>query len=164
MKEICLTRGQVALVDDDDFEKVSKYKWWAAKVINKEYISYYAHAQYKGKRLILHRVILGLDSDNNFYIDHINGDTLDNRQNNLRVCTSSQNQMNRRVQQHSSVYKGVFFLRNRKKWVATLTFNKKCIFIGYFDYEIDAAKSYNKKAIELFGEFAHLNKIEMGEI
>ena len=90
-------------------------------------------------------------------IDHINGNGLDYRKCNLRVCTHQQNLQNQRIQKGVSKFKGVCWHKASQKWMAKIKHNYKTIYLGVFNNEIDAAKSYNKKAKELFGEFARLN-------
>lgn len=93
--------------------------------------------------------------------DHINHDTLDNRRDNLRICTVSQNNMNRKKSRktQSSIYKGVCWYARSRKWIARIKYYETKYHLGYFDSEIEAAKAYNNKARELFGEFAKLNNL-----
>lgn len=138
--------GKIALIDNADFERVNKYSW------NVNNGGYAIHIH-----IAMHRFIMntpkGMDTD------HINGNRLDNRKKNLRICSRSQNHFNRKKRANtSSVYKGVYWKKDRGKWRAVIIFNKP-IHIGYFTSEIDAAKSYNVKALELYGEFAKLNQI-----
>ncbi len=141
MKEIQLTKGKVALVDDEDFECLNK----------------------------MHRLIMNV-SDPKIQIDHIDGNGLNNQKFNLRQCSSSQNSMNRRkLINTSSKYKGVHKrTRATKKktynyWVAAIKVLGKLIFLGYFpftpDGEIQAALKYNKAAIKYKKEFAKINII-----
>jgi hypothetical protein len=92
-------------------------------------------------------------------VDHINGVTLDNRRENLRVCSHSQNMHNRRLRQknNKSGYKGVHWLARTKRWVAEIRVNGKSRHLGYFTEKTDAARAYDTAAAECFGEFAHLN-------
>lgn len=90
-------------------------------------------------------------------IDHINGDSLDNRRSNLRYCTYSQNLMNTHKVRSASGYKGVY--RHRKRWYAHITLNGRRFYLGLFKTPQDAAHAYNAKAKELFGEFACLNPV-----
>ena len=104
----------------------------------------------------MHRIIL--DAPEGMYCDHKNHNGLDNRRCNLRLCTNAQNQYNRRLQTGcSSVYKGVCWNKEKKRWQAEIQFEGKAIHIGYYDYQIDAAIAYDDRALELFGEFAYLN-------
>ena len=95
----------------------------------------------------------------NTVVDHINHNTLDNRKCNLRICTHQESMMNSESRIGRSKYKGVWFSKDKNKWVAELRKNNKKIHIGYFKNEKEAAKAYNKLAIELFGQYVHLNKI-----
>lgn len=154
MKEIQLTQGQVALVDDEDFESLNQFKWCAHKHGNTFYAvrSIYANGK---QSIYMHGAIMGGKG-----VDHIDGCGLNNQKSNLRLCTQSQNNMNRNKQGNtSSVYKGVYFSKRDKKWMARIKINRKFIYLGLYNTEVEAAKAYNTKAIELFCEFANLNII-----
>ena len=108
----------------------------------------------------MHRVIM--DAPKGMHVDHINGNGLDNRRENLRLCTNSQNHMNRKTHRDSSSkYKGVSWNKRNSKWQAYIGSGIKRKNLGYFASESDAAKAYDIKAKECFGEFARLN---LGEI
>lgn len=162
MKEIPLTQGKFALVDDEDFEFLSQWKWQAVKKDNDKF--YAARAvwipEMKGSiRIYMHRVLLGIPGIN-IEGDHADGNEMNNQKYNLRIATSSQNKANRPSQINaSSKYLGVSWIRKRKKWQAQICKNRTHCFIGYFENEADAAKAYNKKALELHGEFAKLNQV-----
>ena len=106
---------------------------------------------------------MGLKKGDNFNgvkleVDHINHDTLDNRKSNLRICTRSQNNANHNKQQKSkSPYKGIWFRNDIKKWSGSIKCNDQCYYLGVFENPEDAAKEYDRKSIELFGEFAKTN-------
>lgn len=164
MKEIKLACGKKAIVDDADFELLSKYKW---SLVSGKYARAVAYDIGIGKngrpkqRIIkMHRLLLGVDKDK--VVDHINGDGLDNRRSNLRICNRTQNQGNRIVQKNSkSQLKGVE-IRERKTgtvWIAYIVKKCKKISLGSYKSKIDAAKAYNNAASDYFGEFAKLNKI-----
>lgn len=107
---------------------------------------------------MMHRLIM--EAKQQQKVDHINGDGLDNRKENLRFATTSENAMNKcSTKNKSSSYKGVSWYKRYKKWQAQIKFKGKSIYIGIFDTEIEAAKAYDNKAKELFGEFAKLNNI-----
>lgn len=147
--------GKFAMVDNEDFENFSKIRWGLSP---KGYVLRQKSKNYS--RIILHRQILNLKDfkEEHTEVDHINGDKLDNRKSNLRTCTHQQNLMNRRKKKtNRSGYKGVSFNDNR--WVASIMLNRKNIVIGRFIDKLEAAKAYDKKAVELFGEFAYLNKV-----
>ena len=154
MKEIQLTQGKVALVDDEDFDRVSQFKWFA----DKHNHSFYAcrkgcRVNGKQKTISMHGFIL-----NGKWIDHRDGDGLNNQKSNLRFCNNQQNQMNTRPQiNNSSKYKGVYYFKRDNRFKSQVWFNGKSYYVGTFDSEIEAAKAYDKKALELFGEFARLN-------
>ena len=102
------------------------------------------------------RLIMNFPRD--LMVDHRNHNTLDNQRCNLRVCTNIQNQQNKKRKINiGSKYKGIHFYKQCKKWQAKIKYNKRQLFLGYFDKEINAAKAYDKKAKELFGEFAFTN-------
>ena len=159
MKRIKLTQGKFALVDDEDFEWLNERKWCAAKTTYGGFIADSWDGKLK-RTIRMHREITnapkGLD------VDHKNHDTLDNRRENLRVCTRSQNLSNQRKTRGSSKYKGVSWFKRRKKFQAYIKKNSKHIGLGYYANEVQAAKAYDKKAKELFGEFACLNFPERG--
>lgn len=150
MKEVVLTRGKVALVDDEDFERVNQYKWHAFKNGRNEYAKTCMNLQ-------MHRLILGI-TDSKILVDHIDHDGLDNRRSNLRICTKAQNRFNSLPNRAtSSQYKGVSWCNEYKNWRSMMDFQGKRINLGRFKSEIEAAKAYDAKAKELFGEFAYLN-------
>ncbi len=140
-------------VDDELFVQLSKHRWQACRSNN----TIYALGNVNGKRRAMHRIILGI-SDRNLDADHIDMDGLNNQKANLRVATRSQNATHKRKWKNvTSKFNGVHWSKERKKWVAAITFNYKAIALGRYNSEIDAAKAYDKKAKELFGEFANLN-------
>lgn len=154
MREIQLTRGQVAIVDDQDFELISAFKWSAAWNPHTRTFYAQAHTPYvDGKRstVRMHRLILGLVDGQ--LGDHINGDTLDNRRSNLRPATASQNSMNRRRRKdNTSGMRGVRQYHSGK-WVARIGIGGKLKHLGYFTTAEEAYAAYGKAAIELHGEF-----------
>lgn len=154
-KQIKLTQNKVALVDDEDYEWLNQFKWYACKYG----VQYYALRKYprKQKILYMHREILKLTPNDGKLSDHINHNGLDNRRNNLRIVTRIENQWNRRSFKGESKYRGVSKYKRSNKWRARLTRLDKEYYLGYFDNEIYAAKAYDRKAKEIFGEFAVLN-------
>jgi hypothetical protein len=161
MKEIKLTRGQVALVDDEDFEELSKYSWHAVwnKTGNKFYAQHNYRVKNKTKTLRMHRLILGL-TDPKIQCDHKDGNGLNNQRENLRKATNRQNQMNQKKRLNcSSKYTGVSWSTEKRKWRSYIRIDDKYKYLGYFDDEIEAAKAYNEAAEKRSGEFANLNKI-----
>lgn len=155
MKEIQLTQGKVALVDDEDFEYLNQWRWkfhhnYAIRTTKKLNICC---------DIAMHRIIMK-NTDINFITDHINGNTLDNRKCNLRLCNKQQNSWNRKIHKNnSSGYKGVIFIKSLNKYKSLIIYNKKLYYLGVFYDKKDAAKAYNKAAIKFFGEFAKLNEI-----
>jgi hypothetical protein len=143
-------------VDDDDYEVYGHLAW---SLDSKGYAKHLfgEYPNYKMKKL--HRLIM--NAPDNMQVDHINGDKLDNRKCNLRLCNNSQNQMNRGKQKNNtSGYIGVTWRSDLRKWRAQLFINKKHIQLGYFDNPVDAALAYNSGAIQYHGEFARLNEVE----
>jgi hypothetical protein len=160
VKYIKLSRGASTIVDDEDYKEASKYTWCAQTAYGgKLYAARYARVGGKPKYQYLHRMIMQADVGQ--YVDHINGDTLDNRRQNLRICTNAQNGQNsKKHRDGSSKYKGVSWNKDIRKWSATICCNYKREIVGYFAKEIQAAEAYNRRAIELHGPFARLNQIE----
>ncbi len=165
MREIALYRGAVALVDDEDFDLVSPFQWYETptkiRSDGREVIYAISHRrdpETKRHHIIrMHRLILGV-SDPKVCVDHINGNALDNRRANLRLCTYSQNLMNKitpRPNKHG--YKGVHYDQKRGLYTARIAWNKNRRRVGYFATAEDAARAYDAAAIELHGEFARLN-------
>jgi len=151
---IPLTKGKVAIVDAADYEWLSKYKWHAVRCGQR----FYAYRSRNKRSISMHRIIMG--EPKGMVVDHIDGNALNNRRSNLRVCRVSENVYNCRGRKGSSRYKGVCRLKKLNKWKAEVMLNGRHIHIGCFDDEMEAAKAYDKKAVELFGEFAYLNLAE----
>lgn len=159
MKLIYLTKDQHTLVDDEDFEMLSKYKWCVTNRNGKLYaVRGRRKAELPGTKLIsMHRQLTGVLEGMD--VDHINGDGLDNRRENLRACSHADNQKSHKKHNSwggrptASVFKGVHWHNKNSKWCAKVS-NK---YIGSFRSEVEAAKAYDAKARELFGEFAKTN-------
>src|SRR5678815_886055 len=140
MKIIPLTQGKFALVDDDDFERLNAFKWHADVYKN----SIYVGTNINGKKIRMHRFILGLN-DSKVFCDHIDHNWLNNQKSNLRIVNNSQNLCNSRSRKNSiSKYLGVCWHHVNKKWIAQITQDYKTKYIGSFDNEIQAAIAYNK--------------------
>ena len=151
MKYIELTQGKQAIVDDEDHGSVNRFKWYAEKTKH----TWYAGHKTKVMTTRMHRFITG--AADGWQVDHINGDGLDNRRCNLRVTNFSGNQANAKKRRGcSSEYKGVYLHKATGKWIARTGGAGYC-YIGGFKTEVDAAKAYDKKAKELYGEFARTN-------
>lgn len=153
MKEIKLTKGFVALVDDADYEWLNQWKWCAAATKRLWYaIRLDSVTQ---KKVKMHRVIMQAPAG--LHVDHRDANGLNNQRHNLRLATALQNLANRRTFEHSSIYKGVHWDAERNKWFAQINFNYKKFALGRFDSEVEAALAYDAKARELSGDFARLN-------
>lgn len=162
MKEIELTQGKVAIVDDKDFGWLNKWKWYAHGKGNLYYARRNENAVYKNKTIRMHRLILECHGHNlrGLGVDHVNHNGLDNRLNNLRPADQSQNNQNKSCARGLSSYKGVYLHSMGQKWRANIRKNGRRIHLGLFEKEEDAAKAYNQAALKLFGEFACLNNIK----
>lgn len=152
MKQIPLTKGQFALVDDEDFEALSKSKWCLS---SSGYAITSKTVQYKVSHILMHRVITG--AEKGLYVDHIDMNKLNNQKANLRACTNAQNQMNKNKLKGKSKYKGVTYIKKANKWAAQIRANYKYVWLGQYHSEEEAALAYNVAAIEHHGEFAMLN-------
>jgi hypothetical protein len=154
--EIFMTQNQVALIDDEDYELVCRFRWnprFHGKTC-------YAIANINGLKhttVQMHRLIMEATKDQ--LIDHKNGNGLDNRRDNLRFCNQIQNMQNQTRTLGKSKYKGVHWHTNNKNWVSRIQVSKKRISLGSFSSEKEAALAYNKAALSYFGEFAKLNEI-----
>lgn len=150
-KEISLSQGQFAVVDDDLYKELSKYKWYATK----KKLTYYAerHVQiFESKRyhIKMHHAVIG-KPPKGFVTDHKDGNGLNNKKCNLRFITVRQNSQNRPNCKFTSVYPRVSWYKRSKKWRASIKMNGKSIHLGLFAEEIDAAEIY-RKAINNLGE------------
>ena len=158
MKKIPLTQGQFALVDDEDFEKLNKHKWSAYKDRNTFYtISNLRLGVNRRTTIKMHRIVLGL-TDSSIFVDHIDGNGLNNQKSNLRKVTHAENLRNLKAKKNcKSKYKGVTFHTVNKKWIARISINNKRIHLGSFVDEIEAAKAYDEASKIHHGEFGSLN-------
>ena len=158
MKRIPLTQGKFAIVDDEDYEWLMQWKWHANKIGHTCYARRRAIKNGKVTYIYMHREIA--KTPKNLQADHVNGNGSDNRKFNIRNCTHQQNLQNMQTSTGTSQYKGVTWYKRDKTWQAEIRQNSKGIFLGRFSTEIEAAKAYNKKAKELFGEYANPNIIK----
>lgn len=154
-KIIVLTKGQVTYVDEEDFDRLNQWKWYA-RATKKNFYVCRKDKFNRYKSIDITREILG-NIPKGKEIDHANRNTLDNRKSNLRICNRSQNNMNRPKFVGSSKYKGVCWHRRAKKWRATINKNNKQIYLGLFENEKVAAEIYDEIAIKMYGDFAYLN-------
>lgn len=163
-KSIKHRNGYEIIVDDDVYEWASKLKLYVSTENGRSFAYRTVTVNGRNKNVYLHREIMGLNVPGpKLVVDHINQNALDNRRENLRVCTPSQNSMNRRKRTDrvfTSVYKGVFFDKSKKlkPWRASIKVNRKTTWSGRFDTEEEAAERYNEEALKLHGEFAYLNR------
>jgi hypothetical protein len=152
MKTIPLTRGQVTLVDDENFSQLIMFKWFALWAPTSK--SFYAARGSNQHTIRMHRVILGAQPGE--CVDHRNRDTLDNRRENLRICTDAENRRNRGKQcNNTSGFKGVCWNKRCHKWQARIMIDGNLINLGCFTIPEEAAVAYNSAAIRLHGEFAY---------
>lgn len=158
MKEIELTQGRVALVDDEDYETLAQFKWTLRKNRGCAYAYRTAYRGGTRRTVLMHRQIIGVPRG--VEVDHVNGDGLDNRRSNLRPANRSQNCYNMRRRRNRSGYKGVRFhstTHRAKPWYATIKACGEQTFLGYFSTAEDAARAYDEAAIKIHGRFARLN-------
>lgn len=151
-KTIKLTKGRVAVVDDEDYDVLIRHSWHLA-------VSRYAASRINNKKVLMHRMIM--NPGEGFEVDHINADGLDNRKSNLRICTHQQN-ITRTRRVNRTGYRGV--AKDKKRYIAQLKHNGRRFYWGPFDTPALAALEYNKHAKEVFGEFARLNVIPKEEL
>lgn len=160
MKKVKLTQRKYTLIDDRDFKKVNEYKWCATKGGSNIFYAVRRLTISKNKiRLFyLHHAILG--KKKNKVVDHINGNSLDNRRSNLQFVTYSQNSMKRHNRSHNkSGYRGVYLHNRGNRWIAQIRLKNKSFYIGSFINKKDAALAFNKMAKKFYKKFAVLNKI-----
>ncbi len=163
MREIPLTRDRVALVDDDLFDYLNQFEWFANKGRSG---TLYASRWQDGKYVKMHRLIaelrgMSLDA----HIDHRDGDGLNNQTFNLRAATNQQNLANRGPQKNNtSGFKGVTWNKRDKRWYATIIVNGRSRHLGCFDTALEAGLSYDQAAKTYFGEFAYSNERHVAEL
>ena len=151
-KKIPLTQGQVAVVDDEDYEILSQYRW---RLSMKGYAERTGIKKGETARstILMHREIL--KARHGMWVDHINRDKLDNKKKNLQLVTPSQNRMN--SVGRTNTLKGVSWNKTKKNWLASIRLEGRTIYLGSFSNQKDAALTYDKAAKKLFGKYAKLN-------
>ena len=157
---ISLSRGFVAIIDADLYPVLGRRKWYAKTDKAGNTYAVRATKRVGGKQGTEHMHRTVIKAPQHRKVDHINGLTLDNRRENLRLCSTHQNSRNRKKQRSpsSSKYKGVAWHVCHKKWRAALRVGNKVIHLGYFGDEESAASAYNHAARKYFGDFARLNE------
>ena len=151
--EIPLTQGKVALIDDEDFERVSQFKWWIAKRRDGKF---YARREMNGKSIFLHRFLM--DAPPGMEVDHKNGDGLNCQRYNMRLATRAGNSKNQnKHSNNTSGFKGVCFDKKRGKYRAKICADGVHHHLGFYDDPVDAARTYDAAARKLHGDFAALN-------
>lgn len=149
---IPLTQGKYAIVDAADYERVSRYKWCLSSTGKQ----LYAQRRTGGKTIRMHQFIM--NPPKGMVVDHIDGNGLNNRRCNLRICTRLENTRNRRRNPNTATgFKGVWHDRKTGKYWAHICFEGKVVRLGSFATAVEAARAYDRKARELFGQFACLN-------
>lgn len=155
-KQLLLTKGKFALVDDDDFELVSHWHWYAQPGVRTWYAQRAIRKHGHSTSISLHRFLL--NPPPGLQIDHINGDGLDCRRCNMRLATNQQNHYNTRiVKSNRSGYKGVHWDKHHKRWRVRIMVDGHNVHIGYFADLLEAASAYDTEALTLHGEFACTN-------
>lgn len=152
---IGLTKGYVTIFDPEDLPRLAE-RLWSANVQGRSIYARAAQRRPEGgwRQVKMHRYIVQTDAP---YIDHVNGDTLDNRKTNLRPCTPSQSAKNVRKKSATAPYKGVFFIKGKHR--ATIVANGRTYRLGGFHSAEDAARAYDEAALRLHGEFARTNEM-----
>jgi hypothetical protein len=154
MKRIKLRYGKYAIVEEELYEYLRKFKWYAIQ--KPKTGKWYAIGVDKGKKVTMHRLILG--APNGMQVDHINGNGLDNRRSNLRLATTAQNARNRdKFKNNTTGYKGVSRQKGRRKFRAQIYVNGKAIYLGWYDTPREAALAYDRAARKYHGPFGCTN-------
>jgi hypothetical protein len=158
-RRIPLSKGKFAIVDPEDHERLSKYKWYTCKRDNTYYAirGKWSPVLKKRQTIAMHSEII--DVPEGLFVDHINHNGWDNRKANLRPATAADNARNSRYQKinTTSKYRGVWYNKQTRKWRAIIFVHQRSIHLGYFENQIQTAKAYDKAARKYYGEFAVLN-------
>lgn len=155
MKLVSLTQGYFAMVDDEDFERLSSIPWYALVLEKTVYACGRIKAGGVTSRVYMHRVIL--DAPRGMQVDHVDGNGWNNLRSNLRLATRAQNNANMATRKGTSQFKGVYLRGDTGKWCARVKQHGDVTYLGCFTNEEDAARAYDAAAIRIFGEFARLN-------
>lgn len=158
MKRIELTQGKIALVDDEDFDYLSSFRWHAIQCKHSPDLWYAVHQESKPKRRRISMHSLLMPHRDGHVVDHVSGDGLDNRRSNLRYATPKENMQNQKRHSDSkSPYKGIWRAPRCDRWGVQIYHNKKRHYLGLFKDPVDAARVYDFVARQVFGPFARLN-------
>lgn len=157
MKQILLTQGKFALVDDEDYERLNQHKWCAYKSRGLWYAMSNIKIEGKYRHIKMHRFILDIQLGDKREVDHINHNTLDNRRSNIRICSHSENLKNRVKGRGTSSFLGVHKEKNKKKWRSLINVEGRDLHLGYFIFEELAALAYDFAAMKYHREFASFN-------
>ena len=147
-------QGHSVLIDEEDYGRIENINW---RILNNKGKLYVKKGSRKGrvyKDIFLHRVIM--NAPKGTMVDHINGNTLDNRKSNLRFCTIAENSRNRKRNQSKTGYKGIHYRKDRKKYTAQIRVNYKRHFLGYFDTAEEAYAAYCAASKKYHGEFGRI--------
>jgi hypothetical protein len=159
-----MAQPRYAKVDPADYKRLRRYEWFSIKGTG----NFYAARRVKGTKgarfsiIYMHRELI--EVRDGLLVDHVNQDSMDNRRTNLRAATRAQNVRNRKkfAKSSGSEYKGIYWDRNQKRWIARIMLERKKIYLGCFRNEVEAARAYDRAARKYHGEFASLNFPECG--
>lgn len=146
---VVILNNKQILIDPEDLQLLQAHTWYIAN-------GRYVRAHIKGKMKQFHRLIMRVDDG--MQVDHINGNTLDNRKENLRICSGIENSWNQKKhKRNKSGYKGVYWYPHSSKWRVQIGYKGKHIHLGTFSDVVEAAKVYDNAAKKYFGKFARTN-------
>lgn len=154
--ELC---GYTVLIDDEDYDKIMPYTWYINQKSLRVSRLVYFQRTYRDKNkkkctIVLSRVILGLQLYDGKICDHINGNTLDNRKENLRICSKKENQRNcRKHKDNKTGFKGIYYQKGAKKYHSQISVNSKIIYLGLFNSPVDAHAAYCQASAKYHGDF-----------